>query len=80
MRIYINTEYWPDHSFNRKKLLRKARDRFHNGGDKKMLLSIMLKTGKLQVKKQEIGIETCQKKKKKQKENIKEKDITIILV
>ena len=35
MCIYINTEYWPDHSFNRKKLLRKARDRFHNGGGKK---------------------------------------------
>ena len=33
--------YW----FNRKELLQKAKDRYHNGDGKKKLLNIILKTG-----------------------------------
>ena len=33
--------YW----FNTKELLRKAKGRYHNGGGKKKLLNIILKTG-----------------------------------
>ena len=57
--------------FNRQELLQKAKDRYHNGGGTKKLLNIIARTEMFETKKQEIGIETCQKKKKKQKENIK---------
>ena len=73
--------YW----FNRQELLQKAKDRYHNGGgkeedankhyiSKKILQRYYIKI--LQKKKQKVGIETCQKKKNKQKESISEKDIT----
>ena len=51
--------------------MKKANDRYHNCGGKKML-NIILKMKSFQKKMQEIGIETCRKKKKKQKGNMEE--------
>ena len=61
--------YW----FNRQELLRKVKDRYHNGGDKEEPAAYHIANKDvIKEKKQEISIETCQKKKKKQIENIVE--------
>ena len=56
--------YW----FNREKILKNGRDKHHNKGGKKRLLSIIKTIYKFNKKMQEISIEICQKKKKKKEE------------
>ena len=61
--------YW----FNEKQLQQKAGNKYHNGGGKEKAAEYYLKNRKIK-KKMQISIKACQKKKKKQKENIKEID------
>ena len=69
------------YSFKKQQLLEQAKYQYHSGGGKKKeLLNIIAKTERFWAKMQERGIETYQKKKKKQKLQIKEKDILWILV
>ena len=61
--------------FNRKESLQKAKGRYHNVGGKEKAAKYYLKNRSFNKKMQIISIEVCQKKKKKkQKENIKEID------
>ena len=64
------------YSFKREKKLKNGRNKYRNEGGKEKLLSIILIIKKFQEKMQEINIETCQKRKKKRKGNIKETDFT----
>ena len=57
--------------FNRQEILQKAKKHIL----KKKLLNIIYKTKKLEKKRQEIVIETCQKKKKIKLNSIKERGI-----
>ena len=67
--------------FKKEQLIEQAKYQYHSGGDKtKALLNIIAKTERFWAKMQERGIETYQKKKKKQKLQIKKKDIAWILV
>ena len=59
--------------FNREKILKKVKGKYHNKGGKRRLVSIIFLTEKFQKKTQEIGIETCQKKEKIKKEISKRK-------
>ena len=54
--------YW----LNRQKLLQKGKDRYHNGGGKEKTAEYYLENREV------LSIETCQKKKKNQKENMEE--------
>ena len=57
--------------FNRQEILQKAKKTY----SKKKLLSIIYKTKKLEKKRQEIVIETCQKKKRIRLKSIKRRGI-----
>ena len=62
--------------FNRQELLQKADDRYHNCGEKKIVAKYYIGDKEVIKKMQELRIETCQKKKKKQKENMEKIDIS----
>ena len=63
--------YW----FNGQELLQKAKDKYHNFGGKEKAAEYYLENKDvLKEKNQKISIKTCQKKKKKQNENIKRID------
>ena len=63
--------YW----FNGQELLQKAKDKYHNFGGKEKAAEYYLENKDvLKEKNKKISIKTCQKKKKKQNENIKRID------
>ena len=60
--------------FNREEVLQKAEEKYHNCGGKEKAAEYYIANKDVFRKRQEINTETCQKKKKKQKGNIAERD------
>ena len=60
--VHIKLSYY---LFKRQDLLEKIIERYHNGGDKKEAAAYYIAKKEFWKKKQEISIETCQKKQKR---------------